>query len=275
MYICPVCRKRLKLSNNSYRCQNSHSFDIAAKGYVNLLLSKGRNPAKAGDDPTMIKARTDFLDTGAYFPLAQELCKVLETALCGRKQPFVIDSGCGEGYYTAEIAKALPDAAIYGIDISKSGIAHAASRSRASGVQNLKLAVASGFALPFRDGFADAVVSVFAPVSNDEYARVLKKGGRLIVVSPTERHLFGLKAVLYDEPYENKPNHYGLRNFKLTEEKKLEYTITLETDKQATDLFAMTPYYYKSSPEARERLNGCAPLVTECGFLIQTYTKID
>lgn len=275
MYICPVCGKRLKLSDNSYRCQNSHSFDIAAKGYVNLLLSKGRNPAKAGDDPMMIKARTDFLDTGAYFPLAEELCRTLEKTLSGRKQPAVIDSGCGEGYYTAELAGAIPEASVYGIDISKSGIAHAASRRNAKGIKNLELAVASGFALPFRAGFADAVVSVFAPISNDEYARVLKKSGKLIVVSPTERHLFGLKTVLYNEPYENKPNRYGLRSFTLTDEKRLEYSITLETDKQAADLFAMTPYYYKSSPEAKARLNGCAPLTTEVGFLLQTYTVND
>ena len=116
---------------------------------------------------------------------------------------------------------------------------------------------------------------MFAPVSNDEYSRVLRPGGRLIIVSPTERHLFGLKALLYDEPYENKPNRYALRCFELEDEQRLEYTFTLETDKQAADLFAMTPYYYKTSPEAKGRLNGCAPLDTEAGFLIQVYRRID
>lgn len=273
MYICPVCRRRLKLSGNSYICQNRHSFDIAAKGYVNLLLTKGRNPAKAGDDPMMIKARSSFLDSGLYAPLAEATGEALRCALSGTKEPTVIDCGCGEGYYTVQYAEQLANATVYGIDISKSGIAHAASRARAAGLQNLKLAVASGFSLPFRDGFADAIISVFAPVSNDEYARVLKSKGRLIVVSPTERHLYGLKAVLYDEPYENKPNRYGLLSFTLADERRIEYTVTLENDRQVLDLFAMTPYYYKSSVEARERLVGCTPLETECGFLIQTYTK--
>jgi 16S rRNA (cytosine967-C5)-methyltransferase len=109
----------------------------------------------------------------------------------------------------------------------------------------------------------------------DSCVPYVKKGGKLIVVSPTERHLFGLKTVLYNEPYENKPNRYGLRSFTLTDEKRLEYSITLETDKQAANLFAMTPYYYKSSPEAKARLNGCAPLTTEVGFLLQTYTVND
>ena len=93
------------------------------------------------------------------------------------------------------------------------------------------------------------------------------------MVSPTEKHLFGLKALLYDEPYENKPNHYSLRCFELEHEERLEYTFTLETDKQAGDLFAMTPYYYKTSAEAKARLVGCAPLETEAGFLIQVYRK--
>ena len=273
MFVCPACGDRLKKSNKTYTCRSRHCFDIAAKGYVNLLLTKGRNPAKAGDDPQMIRSRSDFLDTGTYAPLADRVTELLKSELGGIKQPFIIDSGCGEGYYTVRYALGLPGAQVCGIDISKSGVAHAASRARAAGAKNLELAVASSFSLPFRAESADAVVSVFAPVSNDEYARVLKMGGRLIVVSPTERHLFGLKALLYDEPYENKPNLYALRSFELASEERLEYTVTLGTDKQARDLFAMTPYYYKTSAEAAQRLDGCAPLTTELGFLIQTYKR--
>ncbi|MBR6102029.1 MAG: methyltransferase domain-containing protein [Ruminococcus sp.] len=273
MYICPCCGEKLKQSDNSYTCRNRHSFDISSKGYVNLLLTKGRNPAKAGDDPAMIRARSDFLDTGLYSPLADKLAGVLSKSLAGVKDPVIIDSGCGEGYYTVRLAGALPGTRLFGIDISKSGIAHAASRKKALRADNLEFAVASSFSLPFRKGSADGVVSVFAPVSNDEYARVLKLGGKLIVVSPTERHLFGLKALLYDEPYENKPNRYSLRSFELIGVERLEYTAELTTDKQVRDLFAMTPYYYKTSPEAAQRLEGCAPLSTEIGFLIQTYAR--
>ena len=274
MYICPICKKRLKLSEKSYICQNRHCFDIAAKGYVNLLTTKGRDPSKAGDDKLMLRCRTDFLDTGAYAPLSDRLNMITKRLTANIKQPVIIDCGCGEGYYTVRLAQALPEASVYGIELSKNGTAHAASRARAAGCRNVKLAAASAFSLPFRNEFADAVISVFAPVSNDEYARVLKKGGRLIIVSPTERHLFGLKALLYDEPYENKPNRYGLRCFEQEEEQRLEYTFTLETDKQAADLFTMTPYYYKTSQEAKQRLIGCAPLETEAGFLIQAYRRI-
>ncbi|MBR4554463.1 MAG: methyltransferase domain-containing protein [Ruminococcus sp.] len=273
-YRCPVCGEKLKLSENSYRCRNRHCFDLSAKGYVNLLLTRGRNPAKAGDAPNMIRARSDFLGTDAYKPLADRLCETVRELTAGIKEPVVIDSGCGEGYYTVKIASSLKDAAVFGIDISKSGIAHAAALKKAAGCNSLQLAVASSFELPFGKNTADVLVSVFAPVSNDEYSRVLRPGGKLIVVSPTPMHLFRLKALIYDEPYQNKPNRYGLRSFELTNEQQLEYSFTLATDKQAADLFAMTPYYYKTSPEAKARLIGCAPFETEAGFLIQVFTKI-
>ena len=274
MYICPICKKRLKLSGKSYICQNRHCFDIAAKGYVNLLTTKGRDPSKAGDDKTMLRCRTDFLDSGAYAPLADRLCELMKELTAGMKQPCLIDCGCGEGYYTVKLAQALTEGTVFGIELSKNGTAHAASRARAAGCENVKFAAASAFSLPFRSGSADAVISVFAPVSNDEYSRVLRPGGLLVIVSPAERHLFGLKSLLYDEPYENKPNHYGLRSFENVSEEKLEYTFTLNSDKQAADLFTMTPYCYKTSQEARQRLIGCAPLDTEAAFLIQVYRRI-
>ena len=72
MYVCPICKKRLRKLDNVWHCQNGHSFDIARKGYVNLLTTKGRNPKNAGDNAEMVKARTDFLDRDYYLPLAKK-----------------------------------------------------------------------------------------------------------------------------------------------------------------------------------------------------------
>ena len=41
--------------------------------------------------------------------------------------------------------------------------------------------------VPFIDKFADLIVCTFAPVSNDEYARVLKDGGKLSLCHRPER----------------------------------------------------------------------------------------
>ena len=273
MYICPVCKKRLKKLDNVLHCQNGHSFDIARKGYVNLLTTNKRNPKNSGDNAEMVKARTNFLDKGYYLPLAERIAQTAQRELGTAKQPMIIDSGCGEGFYTCVYARQLPEARLFGIDISKAAVSHCMTRVHVAGIGNCEFAVASSFELPFLKDSADMVISTFAPVANDEYARVLKNGGKLIVISPSPRHLFELKAVAYDQPYENKPNVYGLNKFELSGEEIFEYTQNIASTQDILDLFSMTPYLYKTSAEGIERLKALDSLTVTCGFSIQVFTK--
>lgn len=273
MYICPVCKKRLKRLNNTWHCQNGHSFDIAKKGYVNLLTTANHNPKTAGDNPEMVKARTDFLDKGYYLPLAEKTAEIMESLVKNINTPVIIDSGCGEGFYTSVYAEKIPKASFWGIDISKSAVAHCMTRVHLKGIANCEFAVASSFQLPFRDDFSDVIVCTFAPVANDEYARKLKKDGKLVVVSPSPRHLYELKSALYEKPYENKPNVYGLNKFELADEVIFEYTAHIGCSEDICNLFAMTPYYYKTSAEAAAKLKKLESLDVTCGFTIQTYAK--
>lgn len=274
MYICPVCQKRLKKNEKSWVCPNRHSFDIARKGYVNLLTTDGKNPGTAGDNADMVRARTAFLDKGYYLPLADRISLVIFDEFAGVKSPVIIDSGCGEGFYTVCYAKHIQRAKFFGIDISKNAVAHCMTRVHLQDIHNCEFAVASSFKLPFEDGFADAIVCTFAPVSNDSYAAKLKDKGRLIVVSPSPRHLFELKAVVYDEPYENKPNVYGLNKFRLKDEQIYEYKAHLASQEDIFSLFMMTPYYYKTSTDGLARLKALDEIEVTCGFVIQTYEKL-
>ncbi len=274
MYICPVCKKRLKKLDNVWHCQNGHSFDIARKGYVNLLTTNKRNPKNCGDNAEMVKARTEFLDKGYYLPLALRIAQKAGKAISEISSPIVIDSGCGEGFYTCVYANELEKAKVFGIDISKAAVSHCMTRVHTGLVNNCEFAVASSFELPFGDNTADLIISTFAPVSNDEYARVLKSGGKLIVTSPSARHLFELKSAAYDEPYENKPNRYGLNKFELTDEEIFEYKKLLTSTEDILDLFSMTPYLYKTSAQGVERLKALKELEVTCGFCIQLYTKV-
>lgn len=273
MYICPICKKNLKISKNTFQCKNGHSFDISKSGYVNLLTTKGRNPKLAGDNSQMVKARSEFLDKGYYLPLAKRASEIICDLMKGNSKPVVIDSGCGEGYYTAKYASALKNADVYGIDISKNAVDHGVKRCKSENISNANFAVASSFELPFRELFADLIICTFAPVSNDEYARVLKKGGDLVIISPASRHLFGLKQVLYDEPYENKPNVYGLRKFAFVKQYEVAYNVELASNDDITNLLTMTPYYYKTSQEAKQKLEKMNKLNTECEFYIDIYRK--
>ena len=140
-------------------------------------------------------------------------------------------------------------------------------------ISNTEFAVASSFELPFSELTADLIVSTFAPVSNDEYARVLKKGRYLVIVSPAPKHLFGLKQVLYETPYENKPNSYGLKKFALEKQYTVDFNIQLDSNDDIMNLFKMTPYYYKTSESSVSKLKNLQKLDTPCEFFIDIYRK--
>lgn len=276
MLICPVCNKKLIPSGNSFACEKKHSFDLSKSGYLNLLTSKGRNPSLAGDNAEMVKSRSAFLDKGYYQPLAEKISEILADSFKsnGIAKPVIIDSGCGEGFYTTNFCKKLPNAYIYGLDISKNAVNHAAKRAACNKLENAFFCVASSFELPFESSCSDAVISIFAPVCNDEYSRVLKKNGRLFIVAPNADHLFGLKEALYEKPYKNKPNEYNLTNFKLEKQHDLRFEIALDCNEDIQSLFMMTPYFYKTSIADKEKLNSLDSLKTVCDFCILEYVKI-
>lgn len=273
MYICPICRTRLKENKKGFCCKKGHSFDKSAQGYVNLLTTSGHNPKTSGDNPMMVKARTDFLSCGYYRPLADRAAQIIASLLEGIAAPVVIDCGCGEGYYTNIYAQSCANAELYGIDISKTAVKHASAEAQSMRLGNVHFAAASCFELPFADRSADLLVCTFAPVSNGEYSRVLKKGGKLVVICPSEKHLFSMKSVLYSEPYLNKPNEYGLKSFAQQASHRLEYDITLRSNTDIMNLFAMTPYYYKTPEQGRAALSALETLKTECGFDILVFRK--
>lgn len=266
-FCCPICREALAPVDRALQCAHGHCFDKARSGYVNLLRSQQSSRKRHGDDRRMLLARRNFLDAGHYEPLRNLLAYTVhhETNTHG----VLLDAGCGEGYYTAFLAEQLPTLAVCGIDISKDALQMAAARSKCP-----ELAVASVFALPVTDGSVDTVISVFAPCADSEFARVLKPGGVLIRVIPTQRHLYGLKAAIYHEPRLNKPERIEVEGFALRHRQELSSTLTL-TDREAIRaLFEMTPYFYKTGKADQERLLAREQLGTEIAFAILTYQKL-
>lgn len=264
---CPVCHGALKDRERSLCCERGHCFDKARSGYVNLLQSQQSSQKRHGDDKRMLKARRAFLDSGYYEPLRNLLCTVIakETDTAG----VLLDAGCGEGYYTARIAQCFEHLTVCGIDISKDALAMAASRSKVPA-----LCVASVFAMPVSDGSVDTVVSVFAPCADSEFARVLKKGGKLVRIIPTERHLFGLKAAVYETPRLNKPERTEVDGFALCQRHEIHSELTLTDRTAIRALFEMTPYFYKTGQEDQERLLSRDTLCTKIGFAVLLYEKL-
>ena len=132
IFCCPNCGRPLTGEERRLVCPAGHSFDRAKSGYVNLLLSRQTGQKHHGDDRLMVRARSAFLERGYYDPMRQELIRQALTA--AREGLTVLDAGCGEGYYTAELARTLRGAGfrpgVSGIDISKAALQEAAKRDR-------------------------------------------------------------------------------------------------------------------------------------------------
>ena len=130
LFCCPLCAAPLEKTDRTYRCPRGHSFDRAREGYVHLLPANRMHSKAPGDDKAMAAARNRFLSGGWYAPLRDALCRLAVDHAPAR--PAVLDSGCGEGYYTAGVWAALaaagkpPETA--GVDLSKPSLRWAARR---------------------------------------------------------------------------------------------------------------------------------------------------
>lgn len=266
---CPVCRSTFGLSENgrSLVCEGEkkrHCFDLAASGYVNLAP-----PAKngAGDPKEAVRSRTEFLDKGFYAPIRDAVCEAV--AKCGG---FVVDAGCGEGYYSCGIASHCES--LVGFDLSKSSIEAAAKRAKREGAENAFFAVSGIYDMPVADACVDAVVSIFAPCAEAEFLRVLKDDGLLVVVGAGEDHLLGLKKAVYETTYKNTERVDMPSEMRLLDEKRVTYTVDLSDNKSIMDLFSMTPYSYRTAEADLQKLKALDSLTTEVDVIVRVYQKV-
>jgi len=267
IWSCPVCGKPLYSEENRMQCESRHSFDRGRSGYVHLLPSNRQNAKLPGDNPEMVRARRNFLRKGYYAHLLEALCGAVQQYLPERG--ILLDAGCGEGYYTHAVGRSLTDAAVYGVDISKTAADLAARADK-----DTDYAVGSVFHLPVRSESCDMVMSIFAPYCGEEFLRVLKPEGCLVMVIPAARHLWELKTAVYETPYENAVKDYALAGFRFTQRLTAAREIALEHPQDIADLFSMTPYAYRTGAKERERLAALQSLHTQAAFEILIYHKV-
>lgn len=264
-FLCPVCGEKLTEHEKGAVCINRHSFDKAKSGYINLLpnnLPAGNH----GDNKLMVRARHDFLEKGYYLPLRDSLCEVIKKYT--EKTPVIIDAGCGEGWYTKGIYDCLVDPAVLAVDISKDAMKITAKREK-----QIKCAAASVFHLPIEDECADVCFSVFSPLCETEFHRVLRKGGYFIYVIPAGNHLWELKKAVYDKPYKNDVKPYDMEKFNFVEKLCVDGVMKMKSQEDVKNLFMMTPYYYKTSQADTEKLLSSPPEEIAYSFEILIFQK--
>lgn len=108
----------------------------------------------------------------------------------------IVDLGCGPGVSTFELARLRPASAVVGVDIARRMLEEARRRERDSGLPpgQVRWVRADAGRLPFRSGSVDALTGhsfLYLVPDRDaalaECLRVLRPGGRLILMEPSDR----------------------------------------------------------------------------------------
>lgn len=271
LFICPICKENLFLSGKTYRCKNNHCYDLAKENYVNLLPVNQKNSKNPGDDKAMVNARFAFLHKD-YYKCLQKSISALCIEYTGSKAS-ILDSGCGEGYYTNSIYQSMvasnKSVEMAGIDISKWAVRLAAKNSIGA-----NYAVGSAFSLPISDNSIDLIINCFSPLCLEEFARVLKKDGYFLYIVPAAKHLWELKEYVYDKPYENEEKIEQYQGFDYIDKICARDTINLTSNEDIKNLFMMTPYAWKTSKSALAKLDLIEKLDVQISFHIHVYKKI-
>lgn len=267
-FICPLCQSPFTQINNTQVCENNHHFDIAKEGYLNLLPVQSKSSKNPGDNQEMMIARRAFLNTSGYLPLAEKVAQISQQYLSECTATTILDLGCGEGYYTDIIKKALPDSHVCGIDISKVAIRYAAKRYK-----EIDFCVASAYQVPLADESLDLMIRIYAPSKAQELLRLIKQKCYLITVTPAPRHLYQLREVIYEHVNEHKEENEAVVGFSKIEQINLSYELKITQSQQLKDLINMTPFAWKFTPEKYNELLNQPDWTVECDFNIEIFQK--
>src|SRR5262249_38423994 len=120
------------------------------------------------------------------------------------KRDTILDIGCGGGRTVEKLAAMASEGHVHGLDYSDASVA-AARQTNANSIRAGRVEIARGSvsALPFRDRMFDLVTAIethyyWPDLSADlrEVLRVLKPGGRLVIVAEVHRRS-GVLALPY------------------------------------------------------------------------------
>jgi 23S rRNA (guanine745-N1)-methyltransferase len=187
MLVCPVRGCHLALSREEKRvvCSRGHSFDVARSGYINLLQPQDRRSKNPGDTVAAVAARRRLHDRGVTTPLLVGIARMLASS----QRDVVLDAGCGDGFYLGNLAREAGFDA-HGVDISIPAIDAAAKR-----YPECEWIVANADRLlPYSDRSFSTVLSITGRMNAEEFRRVLRDDGCLLIGLAAPEDLIELRS---------------------------------------------------------------------------------
>ena len=268
-FACPLDGLPLEMGERSLACATGHSFDISAQGYVNLLPVQFKASRDPGDSKPMVDARRRVLGHGLFDPLADALTEVVRAHLA--PEALLVDAGCGDGFYTARLADAVPGVAVLGIDISKWAVAAAAKRHR-----GMAWAVATNKRLPVLPGSVGMITSLFGFETWDAWAGLQHAGQLVTVVDAGPRHLLELREIIYESvrTHDAPPNDAALASgYTLLGTESVVFAREIRDAAILSDILEMTPHGHKTTPAARATVAALDRLHLTFDAVIRVYRR--
>ena len=167
-------------------CPRGHSFDVAQRGYINLLQPQDRRSKHPGDTIAAMAGRRRLHDQGTTGPLLRAIADMVAAS----PEDSVLDAGCGDGFYLGAMASQSGFAG-HGVDISIRAVDAAARRYPKC---EWVVANADRF-VPYADRSFSIVQSITARMNASEFRRVLREDGRLLIALPAPEDLIELRGV--------------------------------------------------------------------------------
>ena len=238
-FACPFCQQALFLAENSLKCKNKHSFDLAKIGYVNLAPQVKQSKAY---DKSNFQNRQLILEAGFYQPILKKLLEILSSL---PQHDNLLDIGCGEGYYARNLQAQLPAKHIYAFDLSKESIQLAGKSDHSLTVSWFVGDLAH---IPIQDTSMDVILDIYSPANYQEFQRVLRKNGLLIKVIPSSQHLLEIRSIVAEQlTNTNYSNHKIIEHFEeaftITNSYDVAATFSLRENEKAA-LLHMTPLLF-------------------------------
>ena len=272
---CPIDGLKLVSDNKQLSCPNGHTFDIARQGYINLLPVQHKRSKHPGDSKEMVMARTHFLNTGFYQPLASAIIEQVNSLFTEEERFCFLDAGCGEGYYFDCLYQSLNVSdkntrfSFTGLDISKEAVLQASKRNK-----NITWVVGTNRQPPLTDASIDLILCVFGFVSFEGFAKVLKTGGKVVLVDPGAEHLKELRELIYEKVNDTKLTDIDSEQFSVTDTQNCQFKTGSIDNENIKNLLSMTPHLFRANKEGKAAASVLTELDLTVDVVIRTLTKV-